>query len=419
MRIRSPHRATRGGYLYISVLLVTLVLMTIVTASLTQATARARSVGQRVDSSFAQTVAEGELHAIIVAARDADDWSAGQSNATWSAWRDPSWANADEIKHATVRHRWTDPDGDLGGDVATELRLSVQARVGRSRFAIEVQCEPEIRFPECLQYSVHASGRLSIGRDQLIQTDGTMALGSVRPHASADVAVTAPNMLLGSLPTASRRDALWGSFALASLPDQPTFWISRFAAVATPMNLASIPVTANGLELKDQTLNPLFNPWGGANLGGFYSLDAQGSEVSIEDMWVDGTIIVQNATKVTLRRGIRWDYAGSTPGPILLCDCPIEVVDHEVSTSTKFLAAQQYSRLNGIILTTGSFSANSTSDGSTLHLQGLLSAASISVNFPMFVEAFPGWGDPPLDELADLSVPRIKPQSYRAVAWED
>ncbi len=182
--------------------------------------------------------------------------------------------------------------------------------------------------------------------------------------------------------------------------------------------------------IENVLLGTASNPYGTqvASPNGIYSINAGGEKILIRDSRINGTIIVQAASKVELRNAISWEPSGRN-FPALIANAPIDDLTSIVSLSEATIgvnlnpATSPYlgvsdidasgtypSLINGPIVSTGDILLNGISRLSGPVLSGtniVVTSSNLNINFPsdMILNPPPGFfADPPKMRLITSSV---------------
>ncbi len=96
----------------------------------------------------------------------------------------------------------------------------------------------------------------------------------------------------------------------------PAVSLSTYSSAAS--SLIGVPMQGNAFLLEDLAFRPDANPYGATNANGAYVLDAGGGDVVFRDVYVEGTLIVENAGTVTIERGFHLVRANQSFASLLI-----------------------------------------------------------------------------------------------------
>lgn len=160
--------------------------------------------------------------------------------------------------------------------------------------------EAELRGPidQSLEFNVVSATTITF-RDAVL--DGHIrANGNIVATGDIDFSGTIET-LSGSQVTA-QIDSSQVAFVDEALPI-PDLPLSELLTLCSPMMGVPFDATANALEIENTILTPNSNPFGGLNSMGAYSLDADGRNVILRDLYVRGMIVIHDAGTVTIDSG--------------------------------------------------------------------------------------------------------------------
>lgn len=99
---------------------------------------------------------------------------------------------------------------------------------------------------------------------------------------------------------------------------QPTVSLSTYQSISSPM-LGVPRQPGNGPYLFDHvSLTPSANPYGGTNASGAYLFDAGGANVTIQDVYLRGTLTILNAGTVQVGNGFNADRVDASLATIVV-----------------------------------------------------------------------------------------------------
>ena len=169
-------------------------------------------------------------------------------------------------------------------------------------------------------------------------SEGITLHGAVRANEDVRVTDSSGVHVVGDLYSPS------AAFVTPSLLDADTQHITADRSISMPepdfqwfIGRAS---RVNATTLTNAVLTPLVNLYGLINLDGLYYIDGGGGPVEIENLYLQGTLVINNTNGVTFKKGlihkaVRLDY------PAILCDAPwgglVFELDNSLSELTMIL----------------------------------------------------------------------------------
>lgn len=200
-------------------------------------------------------------------------------------WRDElkpgMWLDRQPLGSGSMSLEVSDPTGDLADSPLDPLSLVATGYCGAGRSVLAVTLAPDIQPLEALRTCLHASGDVTVqllarmtGTGAALSTNGTFAnLGLV----FGDVDCTSYSGVLPSFGTVRT------GVPPRSLPDPGV--LSLYAAKATALPALSI--------IERAALGPDYTPYGRQNADGVYLVDTGGSDLTIRDARIFGTLLVR------------------------------------------------------------------------------------------------------------------------------
>lgn len=176
----------------------------------------------------------------------------------------------------------SDPDGNLGDDLRDDAFLTATGVRGDARQVVRVELCPTPRPCGALYSAIHSGGTIGIGPSILADAKITSA-GQVRGFGgSVSAPVQATTIVGGNF----LRTTTVGNPGL-SMPDATVFatWKARGTAIALPVSK----------RIEKAVLAPGFSSYGAANARGIYYVDCAGSDVTVRNVRVYGTLVLLNA----------------------------------------------------------------------------------------------------------------------------
>jgi len=356
--IQASSRHSRSGYVYVAVLMTTLIVSAIVASTLAVSTARRQRLMDTRDHHAAVSLAHDEVQRQLALSCTQTDWRFGQTNDVFTAWRSgEGWmANG----HGRVRHRWNDSDGNLQDDIADPVEITVHAIVGRAEAAIQATLDTQTQPLSVLRHAIACD-------DDLIVENGSQ-LSCVRGVAAGDD-VRADNGCRIYAPYAVYADEVSGTVAGdqvqedTTLPTSDLIGLYSQRAITIPHN--ELSVHRSQRRLMDLVLTSTENPFG--TPGPVYHITLNNKDFVIENCRVEATLVIENASKVIFRQGNLMLGDPATKVSIIT-DAPIEVVDWRGDRG------DQRSLLSGLIYTSDNIEFINRLDVTPIRLRGCVIA---------------------------------------------
>jgi hypothetical protein len=279
MRTETRHRSPQAhGSVYVHVLVSSLLITIIGLGSLAAVRVQMRSCRLVRDYSEARTCAVSAVELGLLHIR---------TNGAWrSTWPNGTWMQDQPLGGGQFTLQGIDPaDGDLADSPYDVLLLTGIGAKGTTRHKTQVTLTPVIKPLDALNTCLHASGLLQIkGGKQIaavgapISTNGQLDNdGTIDGNAEADTVVHT-GIITGTLttPAAEKR-----------MPDPNV--IASYAQKAT-----LVPYAAT---IEKVVLSPACNPWGPTDPNGLYLIDTGGSDITIRNCRINGTLVVRAVGK--------------------------------------------------------------------------------------------------------------------------
>jgi hypothetical protein len=205
----------------------------------------------------------------------------------------------------------TDPgDGTLSNCYSDPVLVTSTGLSGSAQQIMQVTLAPELKPLGCLAAALTVNGGLAvkgggINSDGLVACNGTISGGGPLNANAEAFAIT--NLNLNGSGTRTIVNTA------RAVPASTVF--DYYVAFGTP-----ISYDANSGNFKQITLSPTRNPYGATNPRGIYYCDCQGKTATLEDLTINGTLVLLNCKNDTQIKGAP-SFAGlSANQPTLLVD---------------------------------------------------------------------------------------------------
>lgn len=296
----------RGGSIYLTVLMGSLMVASLAMAALSAAHHHARGINS-----------EGSLRGAQIACDSGLDWAVSAINSSPN-WRTRHQHNIDvtpiTLGGATLTYRLLDGDGDLADDVNDMCKIIVTAKHHQACVSIEGILQPAGEPLNCLEYSVVAGLNIAGYSGSVFNTDQSMA--ATRFIATSGDSITA-NCFAGFYlgPIYGDRKPLPESL---QFPGNDVF--AYYEQLGTTIPYASL-TRENGVgRIKRELLSPSQNSiTAEVNPLGVYVIDCRGGDLVINDSRLECTLVIKNAgTKCELGNAIYWQAPRSNLPSLLV-----------------------------------------------------------------------------------------------------
>lgn len=253
-------------------------------------------------------------------------------------------------------------DGDVTSNVSitteklSDYRIRVATSGAQGDSTQSVLAELKAPSKQVLDFNIVSAGSVTF-------VDTTIgghvrANGSVTTSGNVDFSGTIET-LTGST-VSSSFVAGQVAYVSESLPP-PALSLTTLENFCSPIVGAPLSNDRSTIQLHSFRLSPSYNPWGNTNARGAYVLDADQKNVSIQDGFVRGMLLILNAGTVTVEHGYsHWRQDASLPTLVVQgnLDLKLELSMSEAATLTDLngdgdLLDLFEPRLDGIVQATG------------------------------------------------------------------
>lgn len=322
----ASRRSSRGGYLYIAVLITTTIVAVIGLAASSMAHLEMNSVGQSNNVSQAQALARSAVENAIHRINDIPAWRTTFTHNTESP--DPP----ESLAGGTMAFKLLDSDGDLADDPSDSVELVGIGRVGSATAVERVRLYPTGQALTCLEASLCCAADIKPAffadatTNQFVSSNlnvnatsfGTSIVGSAQAAGSVTGTIT------GTSTSGVTARQLPGSDVFEYYKDNGT-WI----------DFNTLPFG----DIDKAVLSPASNPYGSTtNAEGIYVIDCLGGNIEIKNSRIVGTLVLLNpGSGCRVSGAVRWDTV--VPNyPALLVDGNIELRHTSSSLSESTLS---------------------------------------------------------------------------------
>ncbi|TWU03243.1 hypothetical protein [Neorhodopirellula pilleata] len=400
IKIRSLNTHRRSGYVYVAVLITTLIVSAVVASTLVVSTSRRQMQIDTRDHHAAMALAHDELQRQLAMSRTQTDWRTGQTNNVFTGWRSGQTWMAGGL--GQVRHRWNDPDGDLHDNPVDPVEISIHATVGRAEAAIQATLEVETQPLSVLQHAIVCDDDLRVENGaRLSCVRGVVAGDDVRADTGSRIYV----------PYAIYADEASGTIDGDQVQDDeplPTFDLIDLysqGAVVIPQNALSVHQSQR--RLMDLVLTSTQNPFGVA--GPVYHITLNNKDFVVENCHVEATLVIENASKVILREGnvMLGDPATKVS---IITDAPIEVVNWRGEVG------DERSVLSGLYYTSDNIQMVNRLDNTPIRMRGCIIANACTVQTHTTIEKLDDLNLDPPPGFLEPAFLMVRPRTLRSIA---
>ena len=299
----------RRGSVYLPVLIASMVAATLALGGILAARSVGRSASLRSDTSAARQLALSAIEIGRARIATDPDW---RSNLSTGAW-----VSSMTLGPGKVSLDAASPFGSLDRDPDPPLVLTGTGTVGRAVQRITVTLTPN---------NTTALSSLSAA----MASASNMALNTASVGPAAMLIASNANITSNSSGTtvsasARARSLITGTqFNGTTSPGSPLLEfpdpavISTYAALATPISYTALPLVSGTRAVSEVLLSPDNNPFGSRNASGFYTINCAGGPLLIEDSRIVGTLIITNASTVTVAGFVNWSPATANLPALLI-----------------------------------------------------------------------------------------------------
>lgn len=292
--------ATRGG-IYVALLGCATAVAVIGFSAIALVRIDRRATAGLNDMGDARAAALSAVDLGVLLLRSDPNWRTARSNGAW--------LSNQALGDAAFSLLLTDDDGNLADDLRDAVTLSGIGRRGVARYQLQLRLTPDRPALAALQTALHAGGGVNVNNGKTVTlSGGPLSLngalnnnGTITGNVEA-VSVARLGLVVGVVST---------PVAAKDLPFSDVFdsYVARATAINPPSG-----------TLNRVVLSPGSNPWGTPDADGVYYINALGSDVTISNSRIDGTLLVRTngnkliVTGTVFMKNHRSDY------PVLIVD---------------------------------------------------------------------------------------------------
>lgn len=295
-RQKPQPRDARSGFLYVAVLVTTVLVAVVSLAAVSVGHLELRVASQAGDLAQAQALARAGVELGVLKLNKNSNWRTTTSINTELPVVPISRGGG------TITYKIVDADGSLSDDQSDAVEIQGIGRVGDVTVIDSVRLYPTGAALTCLEASMCCAGDIQLGlqitltTSRFVSSNGNINAGSLGSsiNGGAQAVGTISGTVTGSKSSGITARKLPGSDVFEYYKDNGT-WI----------DIDSIP----SYEVKNVVLSPASNPYGAeTNAEGIYVIDCEGKNISIKNSRVVGTIVLLNpGSSSSVSDSLRWD----------------------------------------------------------------------------------------------------------------
>lgn len=313
------NRQARRGGIYVALLGASTLVMLIGLSAITAGRVYTRASVQGADAVEARRHAQSAIDlAMLWIARDGN-WRADYPHVIYNGAGNDTlrWGMQRTIESGAVSVTATDiVDGSLSNYAADPVILAATGTQGDARHKLQVTAVPVTKPLELLNTCIHASGQVTVKSGKMISVRGA--------PLSTNNNLSLLGTVVGDVHAQSTNGGgtITGTATIPSSPKlmpDPRVW-DRYKAIATALPYAG--------HMDRDVLTPALNTYGGGtNPEGVYYLDTLGSDLTIVNTRLHGTLLVRTGTtrKVVVDAAVFLQNHRSNY-PVLMVDGNLELV---------------------------------------------------------------------------------------------
>lgn len=282
--------ARRRASVYVAVLGVAALVTVLGVGGLAASRAIARSAQVARDAAAARTASSSALELARAALASNSRWRTVYTNGTWFS--------SLSIAGARVDVQGVNPNGSIDRSHTDPVDLTATATIGKARHAATVRLVAKAVPLTCLGASLASGGAITVtsgtihARNTTVAANGAFTAVLATVNANVEAGLTAIGVTVNGT---VRSLAGTRTFPGADLLD-------IYSRQGSSIPITAFPLRSGVRSIYATVLSPAVNPFNGAtNTSGIYLIDAGGGAFTIESCRVVGTLIITNATTVTLR----------------------------------------------------------------------------------------------------------------------
>ncbi|MCC9604165.1 hypothetical protein LOC67_26730 [Stieleria sp. JC731] len=310
-----PRKRRRNGYLYIAVMFTSLIVAGAIATAFSIHTSRLRTASGEGDRRAALRLGESSLAVVSEILSQTPQWrdefDAGEVN---------GWVDAESLSgrpNSFAAMVLNDADGDLDDDSFDEVDVVAFVTLGHARAAVGAKLIPAGEPLSWLRYGITVMDDLRLEHATLM---------SEREVQVGDNCWTSTNGMIVS-PRLHCDGYIGVSTVGGSTADDIAVVdhdiVQRCEDLGTEIPMSSLPIHNSDRAIYGAVISASENSFGEVNPQGIYWIDANGSDLTITQSRIEGTLVVRDADQILVTGGICWE----SPGALLVTDSPVRFYD--------------------------------------------------------------------------------------------
>ncbi|MEZ6090252.1 MAG: hypothetical protein R3C05_19935 [Pirellulaceae bacterium] len=323
-RLAIARRRARGGFLYLAVLVVALMVAVSSMSAISIMQSNERSVTDGLSAMRAQTLADSAIALGLSRINNDPGWRSTFLHGVQSS---PITIGSGGTV-GTISFRLEDSDGNLANDSLQAVNLIGVGRSGSAAAACSVQLEPAGSGLPILDYSVAVGSSLS-------STTSVHWVQDAGIYVRGNVAISSPACFLSDQIVANgwiSHDLgayFLNTYGLSDYQSALRFpaanWSDYYSHVATSISIDDIPISGGAHRIQNVAIHPGNNPFGQTNALGVYKIDCGGANLQITGARLSATLLITNpGTNSSIYGSVFWQPAVDR-FPILLVQGDITI----------------------------------------------------------------------------------------------
>ena len=319
MGIMATRRAKSTGSVYLHVLGASMLVTIIGLAAVAAVRLQTRAAQRATDDVTARACAVSAVELGLLHVKQDPNWRA--------TWPNGAWMSDKSLGDGTFTLEGIDPqDGDLADSEYEPLILTGTGMKGVARHKTQVILVPVVEPLTALNCGLHASGTVTVDSGKSITVSGAplSTNGILNVAGTVDGDVEADTLQgAGSVTGSTTVPA-----AAKAMP--PSDIITTYA------NRATVLPTLGAMD--KIVLGPGYNPWGPADPNGLYYIDTSGSDLTIKNSRIYGTLVVRTGAGTLFLDNAVFLHPCRSDFPTLLVDGNV-ILSYESGTTVLSEAA--------------------------------------------------------------------------------
>lgn len=389
----------RPGYVYVAVLMTTLIVSAVVASTLAVSTSRLRRSVDTRDHRAAVALVHNELQRQLALSQTQPDWRSFQSHNEFSEWH----SGQPWMGNGRVRHRCTDDDGDIQDNPMDSIEITIHAVCGRAEAAIAATLDAETRALTLLRNAVSCSNNFQAqNQSQFVSASGIAAGNDVTSESGSRI--SSPYVIYSDQTSGNiEGDAIQGDIEMPA-----NDLLALYSENAETIQANQLSTNASQRRMLNRVLTTTTSPFG--DPAPVYYLNLNNQDLVIENCRIEATLVVANASNVIFRQG---NVIGGDPTTrvSIVTDSPIEVADWRAETTD-----HQRSILSGLFYTTDRMQFTSRADQTPIRVRGTIIANDCVIQTHTTIQALHELTLTPPPGFVEMANLIVRPRTFKMIA---